>query len=209
MAFDLESIRRKVEQLNGAGKRTSVMWKPKPGEHLVRIVPLSSDIFAERKFYYNIGSNPGLLAPSQFGLPDPIQELITKLKSDGTSDSYNVSKKLYPKMRIFAGVIVREEEEKGVQIWSFGKQVYQMLLNLMLDSDYGDITDPLEGRDIKVQITKAPNEEFAKTAVVPKPKVSKLSEDSKQAKEWLKAVPKIDDLYSQKSYGELEKIINE
>ena len=38
--------------------------------------------FKERWFYYNIGNNPGLLAPHQFGKPDPIQELINKLISE-------------------------------------------------------------------------------------------------------------------------------
>jgi len=212
MAFDLEAIRRKVEQLNGAGKKNSAMWKPKPGEYTVRLVPLPTkdgQPFKELKFYYNIGTNPGLLAPSQFHEPDPIQELITKLKSDGTSDSYNIAKKLYPKMRIFAGVVVRGEEDKGVQIWGFGKQVYQALLNLMLDVDYGDITDPKEGRDIKISISKGPGEEYAKTTVTPKPKVTKLSEDSKVAAEWLKSAPDVDALYTLKSYDELEKIIGD
>ena len=211
MAFDLEMIRRKVEQLNGTGKKNSAMWKPKPGEYTVRLVPLPTpdgQPFVEKKFYYNIGSNPGLLVPPR-GDPDPIQELINKLKSDGTSDSYNIAKKLYPKMRIFSGVIVRGEEDKGVQIWSFGKQVYQTLLNLMLDVDYGDITDPKEGRDIKVSITKGPAEEFAKTTITPKPKVTKLCDDAKQASEWLKTTPNVDDFYTLKTYDELEKIIGD
>ena len=39
-------------------------------------------------------------------------------------------------------LLFRGEEDKGVQIWGFGKMVYQSLLNIMLDEDYGDITDP-------------------------------------------------------------------
>ena len=43
-------------------------------------------------FYYNIGNNPGLLAPYQFDKPDPIQELITKLRDEGTKESYELAK---------------------------------------------------------------------------------------------------------------------
>ncbi len=47
-------------------------------------------------FYYNIPGQRGLLAPSQFGKKDPIQELINKLRDEGTKESYEMAKKLYP-----------------------------------------------------------------------------------------------------------------
>lgn len=212
MAIDLDAIRRKVEQLSGNNKKNSVLWKPKPGEYMVRLIAFQNNDgqpFKERMFYYNIGSSPGLLAPKQFGKPDPIEELIQKLRAEGTPESYNLAKKLYPKMRCYAAIVVRGEEDKGVQIWSFGKQVYQDLLNLMLDADYGDITDPKTGRDLKVSIVKAPGAEFAKTTVMPKPKESKLSENAQTASEWIKNIPDVDTLYTCKSYDELEKIVND
>ena len=57
-------------------------------------------------------------------------------------------------MRSYAAVVVRGEESEGVRLWAFGKQVYQNLLNVMLDPDYGDITDIKEGHDIKVMCSK-------------------------------------------------------
>ena len=76
---------------------------------------------------------------------------IDKLRSEGTKESYEMAKKLYPKMRVYAPVVVRGEESEGVRIWSFGKLVYQALLSLMMDEDYGDITDLKTGTDIKVK----------------------------------------------------------
>lgn len=212
MAIDLEAIRRRVEQLSGNNKRQSSQWKPKQGEYTVRLLPFpknDSQPFKERLFYYNIGSNPGLLAPKQFGKPDPFEELIQKLRSEGTSESYQMAKRLYPKMRCYAAIVVRGEEDKGVQIWGFGKQVYQDLLNLMLDSDYGDITDPKVGRDVKVTISKPPGAEFAKTSVIPKPKVTKITENDQTASQWLQNVPDIDTIYQLKTYDELAKILND
>ena len=49
----------------------------------------------KNKIYYNIGNNPGLLAPYQFGKADPIQELFTKLRDEGSKESYELAKKLY------------------------------------------------------------------------------------------------------------------
>ena len=152
--------------------------------------------FKELMFYYNIGNNPGLLAPYQFDKPDPIQELITKLRDDGSKESYELAKKLYPKMRCYAPVVVRGEEDKGVRIWSFGKTVYQSLLNIMLDEDYGDITDPEDGRDVKVICTKAPGRQWATTEVRPRGKSSVLAENTKTSQEWISNIPNLDDMYS-------------
>lgn len=213
MAIDLDAIRRKLNQLSGQNTKKNSMWRPVEGEeHTVRILSFPDNDgqpFKERWFYYNIGNNPGLLAPYQFGKDDPIQELINKLRDDGSKESYELAKKLYPKMRCYAPVVVRGEEDKGVMLWSFGKMVYQSLLNIMLDEDYGDITDPIEGRDVKVICTKAPGRMWASTEVRPRGKSSKLTESTTEAKKMLDSIPSLDELFTLKTYEELEKIVND
>jgi hypothetical protein len=78
----------------------------------------------------------------------------------------------------------------------------------MLDADYGDITDLNEGFDIKVSCTKQPGRMWAETSVRPRPKSTALSTDKKQIKEWTSNIPDLDEMYTCKSYDELEKIIN-
>ena len=213
MAIDFEALRKKLGQLSGNNSRRDKMWRPQEGEEaIVRMLSFNNEDglpFSERWFYYNIGNNPGLLAPYQFGNPDPIQELITTLRDEGNKESYELCKKLYPKPRYYAPVIVRGEEDKGVRLWAFGKTVYQSLLNIMLDEDYGDITDTIDGRDVKVVCTKQPGRLYASTEVRPRGKTSKLTTDNKQAKEWLGALPNLDDLYEAKSYDALSKIVND
>ena len=214
MAIDFDALRKKLGQLSGTNSRRNTMWRPQEGEEsVVRLLAFADNDdglpFSERWFYYNIGNNPGLLAPYQFGNPDPIQELITKLRDEGTKESYELAKKLYPKARYYAPVVVRGEEDKGVRIWSFGKTVYQSLLNIMLDEDYGDITDPIEGRDIKVVCTKAPGRQWATTEVRPRGKQSKLADSKKQITEWSGAIPSLEDMYEEKSYDVLTKIVND
>tara|TARA_Y100000034_G_C6847485_1_gene384040 strand:+ start:53 stop:856 length:804 start_codon:yes stop_codon:yes gene_type:complete len=213
MAVDFDAIRKKLSQLSGANSKRNMMWRPTEGEEAtVRLLSFPDNDgqpFKERWFYYNIGTNPGLLAPYQLGKPDPIQELITKLRDEGSKESYELAKKLYPKMRSYAPVVVRGEEERGVRLWSFGKTVYQSLLNIMLDEDYGDITDPAEGRDVKVVCTKAPGRQWAMTEVRPRGKQSKLATDAAQVKKWISEIPDLDDMYTCKTYEELEKIVND
>ena len=212
MAIDFDALRKKLGQLSGNNSKRRVFWRPEEGkEYAVRIIAFpdnDGNPFKERYFYYNIGNNPGLLSPYQFGKPDPIQELINKLRDEGSKESYELAKKLYPKMRSYAAVIVRGEESEGVRLWAFGKQVYQTLLNYMLDEDYGDITDPTEGRDVRVFCTKNPGQKWTTTDVRPRGKDSPLSENPKTAKDWIDNVPDVNDLYDLKSYEELENIVN-
>ena len=213
MGIDFDAIRKKLDKLSGNNQNRSSTWKPTEGEeHSVRLLSFPDNDgqpFKELWFYYNIGNNRGMLAPYQFGKPDPIQELITKLREEGSKESYELAKKLYPKMRTYAPVIVRGEEDRGVRIWGFGKIVYQALLGLMLDEDYGDITDPATGRDIKVLCTKQPGKRWATTEVRPRGKQSSLSDNTSQSQQWLGDIPDVMNLYQCKSYDELSKIVND
>jgi len=213
MGIDFDAIKRKLDRLSGNNRSRNIMWKPIEGEkHTVRLLSFPDNDgqpFKELMFYYNIPGQRGLLAPSQFGKKDPIQELINKLRDEGTKESYEMAKKLYPKMRVYAACIVRGEEDKGVQLWGFGKTVYQSLLALMLDEDYGDITDPMEGRDISVQCTKNPGQQWATTTVTPRGRQTKLSSESSQTKEWMQNLPDVSSIFQLKSYDELSKIIND
>lgn len=212
MAIDLEAIKRRVAELSGVKKTSSVqIWKPGLGEHKVRCLPWKAapdgQPFMERWFYY-IGENTGILAPNQFGKPDPINDLIRKLYSSGKPDDRLLAKKLAPKMRCYAPVIVRGEEDKGVQVWSFGKIVYQRMLSFFLDEEVGDILSPTDGFDLKVSITKAPGKQFNDTLVDPARRPSKLHDDSKLVETWLNSVPNIDDMYRLKSTQEIEAVLN-
>jgi hypothetical protein len=211
MAIDLDAIRKKLNQLSGVNSKRRTMWRPTEGEEsVVRIIGFTDNDgnpFKERYFYYNIGNNPGFLAPFQFGKPDPFQELIDKLKSEGSKESYELAKKLYPKMRVYAAVVVRGQESEGVKLWGFGKQVYQALLNVMLDPDYGDITDLGEGHDIKLMCTKQPGRMWTTTEVRVRPKATALGTKS-EVKEWTANMPDLDSIYTLEPYEKLESAIN-
>ena len=212
MALDLEAIRRRVAELSGLKKTSSIqMWKPQLGEHKIRCLPWKESPdgqpFTERWFYY-LGENAGILTPHQFGKPDPINDLIRKLYSSGKPDDRVLAKKLQPKMRCYAPVVVRGEEDKGVQVWAFGKLVYQRMLGFFLDEDVGDILSATEGFDLKVSITKQPGKQFNDTVVDPARRPTKLHEDSKQAETWLNAIPNLDDMYRLKTTQEIETVLN-
>jgi len=219
MAFDIEAIKRKMAELNGVKKSTSSiqMWKPEPRKpeeepYVIRCLPwkvLNDDgqPIAERWFYY-LGNGPGILAPYQFKKPDPVNDLIKSLYNSGKPDDRQLAYKLRAKLRGYLPIIVRGQEAKGVQVWSFSKTIYQKLLAYNLDEEVGDILDPEEGFDIKVSVTKQAGKTFNDTVPEAARRSSKLSKDPEQAKAWLAAIPNLDDMYKLKTEEEIRGILD-
>ena len=212
MGIDIEAIRRRMAELSGIKKTSNIqLWKPDLGEYKIRCIPWKdasdSEPFKERWFYY-LGENQGILAPNQFGKPDPIHDLIRKLYSTGKQEDRTLARKLQPKMRAYAPIIVRGQEDKGVQVWSFGKMVYQRLLGFFVDEDYGNIIDPDGGYDLKVTFTKQPGKQFNDTTVDCARKPSKLAPSDEQRNKLLDSVPDLNDLYRLKSREEIETLLN-
>jgi hypothetical protein len=210
--MDLNAIRKRLGQLQTTNNRTSSLWKPQPGKTQIRIVPyeLNKDNpFIELFFHYNL-NNRSYLSPISFGRPDPIEEFAQKLRASGNKEDYQLSRKLEAKMRTFAPVIVRGEEKQGVKFWGFGKTVYQELLSIIADPDYGDITDPVNGRDVVVEFLSAEETgaSFPKTNIRVKPNQTPVS-DEPETLELVKKQQDIREIYQEQSYDDLTEILNE
>ena len=93
-------------------------------------------------------------------------------------------------------------------VWSYSKTVYEELLKTVLDPDFGDITDPESGFDLKVSYDKISGKMYPETTVRPRPKASKLSKDPNQVEEWLANLPDIDAMQNRKTPAEVEEILN-
>ena len=184
-------------------------WKPPSGEKsVIRIVPYkhNKDVpFTELYFYFGIGK-PRMMSLSNFDESDPILEFASQLRKSNEPDNVELAKKLYPKMRIFAPVLVRGEEDKGVRFWEFGKMVYTELLGVMMDEDYGDITDIAAGRDITIEVIPAAEtgKMFDTTTVRVKPVQSPLSTDGSEAEGYLDDQKDIKELFTKFSFDEMK-----
>ncbi len=213
MALNLDKIRSRLTTLSSTNKtsdqRSKLIWKPSPGKQTIRIVPYAKDPenpFIELKFHYNMNGRT-YLSPDTFNRPDPIVEFSNKLKSTGDKDEWRMGKKLEPKMRTFAPIIVRGAEEEGVKFWGFGKQVYESLLSVIADPDYGDITDLASGRDVVVEFktAKETGKEFPTTSIMVKPnRTPAVDPNKKELIEGIKDQPDVLDLFSEPSYEELK-----
>lgn len=210
MATNLDAIRARLNKLQSTQKTSDSLWKPTVGKHQIRLVPykFNKEIpFIELYFHYGI-NNKSYLSPASFGRPDPIVEFSDKLKRTGSKEDYKEAKKMEPKLRTFVPVLVRGHENEGIKFWGFGKTVYQDLLGYFADPDYGDLSHPVNGRDIVVEYA-APEggATYPTTTLRVKPNASRLVDDTEKAKALLESQKDITSLYTELSYDELKKIL--
>ena len=210
--MDLNAIKNRLSQLQTTNNRTSNLWKPSPGSQVVRIVPYkfnADNPFIELYFHYDLGGK-NYLSPISFGRPDPIEEFAQKLKSTGSKDDYRLGRKIEAKMRTFAPVIVRGEENQGVKFWGFGKTVYQELLSIIADPDYGDITDSVNGRDVAVEFKTAEEtgKSFPSTSIRVKPNQTPITEDASVLESINESQKNITEIYTERSYDELTQALD-
>ena len=210
--MDISKIKDRLNQLQSTSSNANSFWKPQPGKQVIRIVPYKhnkENPFVELFFHYGLGNNKTFLSPASFGKPDPVEEFAQKLKSTGNKDEWIQGKRLEPKMRTFAPVIVRGEEHEGVKWWGFGKTVYQELLGVIADPDYGDITDPTTGRDVMIerQTPAEAGNQYGKTTVRVKPNQTAITENKETLQSIFDSQSKLEELYTEPTYDELKEAL--
>ncbi len=119
-----------------------------------------------------------------------------------------MAKKITPKMRVFAPVIVRGEEDKGVRLWEFGKEIYTQLMNIAMNEDYGDFTDIQDGRDFIVEGTDdtVAGRKVVKCILTPRVKTTPITEDATALRSYLDEQPDIFAINKKHTYESLKEI---
>lgn len=207
--MDLNQIKSRLQQINSAqnngGKDFAKnFWKPAIGKSTVRVVPSAYDKdnpFTELQFHTVLSKYP-ILALTNFGKKDPVEEFRQALQTAGGKENWSLSGKLTPRTYYYVPVIVRGEEDKGVRLWNIGITLYKALLALAADEDVGDYTDIAEGRDIK--ITKVEGNPYPDTSIMPAMKSTPLSTDAKQVEEWLKNQPEPIRCFREQTYDQIK-----
>jgi len=212
--MNLDEIKNRLNKLNNKGGGGSNdfknnFWRPPVGEKsVIRIVPYAHNKdfpFSELYFYFGIGK-PRMIALTNFDESDPIMEFANQLRKSGDKENMELAKKLYPKLRVFAPVVVRGEEDKGVRFYEFGKLVYQELLGVMADEDYGDITDIQKGRYVTVEVIPAAEtgKMFNTTTIRVKPNQTALIGDASKAEGLLTNQKNLVSLFKKYSFEEMK-----
>lgn len=232
---NLDKIKAKLAALKEAqnkpntstGGNQDLFWKPTAtktsggqeaaGEFTVRILPnihQPDDPFSELKFYYNFGKT--WLAPCQFDRPDYCVEAYNRIIPEGSKlpkeewmALNKLRRKLEPADRYYAAVLVRGKEEEGPKFWGFSKKIYESLLEFFADDEWGDLSDPKTGCDLRVIYTPASvnGTDYPSTKIVPSRKSSVATTDD-VVLEKIKSMPDIRTLFTEPSYSELKDAVD-
>jgi len=213
MAIDVNALKARLAALQNpkgakGDNQPKTLWRAAVGKHSVRILPSMFDKtnpFKEIYVYYGI-NNKTMMSPACYDEKDPIAEFTQKLRKSSNKEDWQLARKMEPKMRVMVPVIVRGEEDKGVMLWEFGKQVYMELIAIMEDEDVGDYTDPISGRDITIETTSPEQNgtNFNQSKVRVRTKITPLSEKEAEVKKWLTEQPNPVDAYKHYSYEDMK-----
>ena len=216
--MDLSIIKQKLVASQNKGQKkekidySKIFWKPKPGKHQVRIIPSKfdkSNPFREVYLHYGFAKSP-ILALTNWGEKDPIVEFAKNLRKSSDKEDWQLAKKIEPKLRYFVPVLVRGEEENGARLWEFGKLIYEQLLGIAADEDYGDYTDIMDGRDFTVEAVEdiVAGRKGVKCNIRVKPKTSAISEDGALLEKLLNDQPDILSINKKYTFEELKDILD-
>jgi len=216
--MDLSLIKEKLATSQSKGQKrekidfSRIFWKPKAGKHQVRILPSKFDKanpFREVYLHYGFSKGP-ILALTNWGEKDPIDEFAKSLRKSSDPEDWTLAKKVAPKLRYFAPVLVRGEEDKGARLWEFGKLIYEQLLGIAADEDYGDFTDITDGRDFTVDAVEdiVAGRKGIKCTLRVKPKTTQVSDDSELVSKVLEEQPDILSINKHYSFDELKDLLD-
>jgi hypothetical protein len=220
MGLDLKKIQSRLDSVKSNNKAGGSFWRPKDGQQVIRIVPTADgDPFKDYWFHYNLGEEQrsGVLCPKKnHGEECPIcdfkDQLWKEYNATQDTDTLKMAKDMTPRQRFFSPVLVRTEEAEGIRIWGYGKEAYTSLLNLVLNPEYGDITDTDAGTDLTLTYGKPPGANFPKTTLTPRRRASVLCDEAvggdTECSRLLENIPNFEVLFPVKSLEDVQSILD-
>lgn len=219
MSLNLDKIRAKLEALKSGefGNSNSIIWRPKPGTHVVRTLPWpdmpDGEVYPERWFYYEI-TRGGCVVPDAFGEPDPVKDLRIKCYEDGRPEMRELAKKLHPRRKAYVPIIVRGEENLGVRLWAMSKTIHEEMLGYYLvrslNPGPGGIADLEQGFDVDVTVEKPAGTDFYRTKTdVPRDREPTAAGSPEDVKKWMSELPNINEMYPCPSYEEVKNLVEQ
>lgn len=185
-------------------------WKVPQGSSIVRFLPPRPGRPTIYRFiwehYIDVpGGAPGankrqrIVCPLQQSKADkldprrcPCCAYAEKLRATGNEDDYKLAGDYVAQRKIFANILVRDQEDRGIRIWSFGKKVYEQLDAIRRDSRAGgNFAHPVTGFDIVVKRTGATMNDTTYTCL-PARNSSPLHDDAAIMEALLESMPDLD-----------------
>ena len=165
MATKKKSLRERLAQQQENLKRSGPgkFITCKEGITRFRVLPVGEDEdFAIEAVYFYTGlkENMAVISPATFGEKCALMEAYNEMSNSKNSKDREFAKKLKPSRRFLVPCIKYMDDkgkeidkEAGVKLILLSAGVYNEMIDLFLDDDSGDFTDPINGYDLKIKRT--------------------------------------------------------
>lgn len=212
--LNLDAVRQAKAKLESQGGGGAAFAKLQQGKNIVRILfpkGNNENFYAEGFVHFGVGEEGKnmVTCPKTFGEHNrcPICEYVDQLRKSKDKNDKALAERIGRRKRVYINVIDRDDDsdEDEPKVLPIGITILKALLDTMCDPDYGDITNPKEGRD--VTITKKGQGLKTEYNVLPKPVTSPasktLSEDELEDK-----MADLEALFKEQSYDELAEMLH-
>jgi len=222
MALNLKKIQDALDRLEGKGRSgdSGIVKLPEGDDNVVRFVPYYHDPeipFTEVYFHYDVGGEHFLCRRRHGNNACPICDFASAMWKDYDQTKDETYKKLFSKfaakMKIFAPVVLRGQEDNGVKLLSMSEKTYKSILTKMKNAlrQGIDITDPFEGLDVTIPVKKQQIGGFKWTgpdndSIDVHMRPSKLFDDKskEEVEEYLKNCPNVFEIFQIKSEDDMK-----
>ncbi len=177
MSIDLELLKKEYD--DAVKSFETGFWSPKSGDNLIRILPPSpresSKLFYRKvSVHYGIEGIGLVFCLQNWGQKCPVCSLIEKMKKLESVDIVNLTKRISANDRYLINIVPIDGESLSIKQWLAPKTVRLELLRVMLDSDWGDITDLHAGRNLVIEKREKVGTKYIEYGIRPKPNVSAI-----------------------------------
>ena len=189
----------------------------KSGQKSIRILPTPDGSSPFKEVWYHEVQIDGkwtkLYDPGKNdGERSPLTEVYEELMSTGKESDKELARQYRPRKFYVVKLIDRENEDHGPKFWRFKDNYKQEgILDKIIPiwKQKGDVTDPNEGRDLIVDLSKAKTPsgiEYTVVKTIMYDDPAPIHTDAAQMKEWMDDELTWEDVYSKKPVEYLEAI---
>lgn len=156
-------LEKKTELKKKASGGGFILRQKEEGTIRMRVMNCGADNeFAYELVTFWLGNDIGeVISPATFGEPCACMEKYQELKGSSDEDDIEIAKKLVPRKKyVIPQIMYKDDKGKEVdednseKLHQIAGGTYQDIIDLYLDDDeWGDMTDPKEGYDIKITRT--------------------------------------------------------
>jgi len=158
-------LQSEAESLKQRDRSPVNFWNPKPGvKSTIRILPgkdylvnPESVFFKKIKVHWGVGPEKKRVTCRQTLQSQsepvycPVCEYAASLMNSTRKEDVVLGKEMMAQDRYVMNIIDISEPEKGVQVFECGRGLFNDILQLFLDEEYGDLDDLNTGRNIKIE----------------------------------------------------------